>query len=521
MNKKDSVILKISIYLIVALLITYLGFTTINYISIQNKIYAELEMNSKQKLERLQNGLLTPMWNMNNKEGDILASLEMDKKFVYGIKVVQNDGRGFVSKKFDKLDSLCNDTVFEEKDYYSFLQALIIKGTDTLGTVFLYNHNRQIKKALQNELLFGILTSLVQIFILTIVLFFLIKKVMISPLTLILDRLKDIAKGEGDLTKRLDIQSKDEIGMLAIEFNTFIEKLQSIIILINSKVKIVLDTSEILAESSTKIASTTQEISSQTSTVASASEEATSNVTNISDNAETMSTSVNMVATAIEEISASFNEVSKNCQNELEIATKANKQVKHTKTIMGKLSDAAKEITKIVDVINDIANQTNLLALNATIEAATAGEAGKGFAVVANEVKELAKQSALATREIEGQISNMFNMTNNAVAEINSISSVIEDINVISQSIAGAVEEQSVTTNEIAGNVGNANNAASVIARNVQETASGLSEVSSNIQNVDSAVNETASNITNISNSAEGMKQNAIDLNDIVGQFKV
>ncbi len=120
---------------------------------------------------------------------------------------------------------------------------------------------------------------------------------------------------------------------------------------------------------------------------------------------------------------------------------------------MDKLGAAAKSIGKVVEVINDIADQTNLLALNATIEVASAGEAGKRFAVVANEVKELAKQTAQATQEIQKQVEDMQTNTESAIKAIDSVSKVIEEVNEISQTIVSAVEEQSATVNEISRNV--------------------------------------------------------------------
>lgn len=116
---------------------------------------------------------------------------------------------------------------------------------------------------------------------------------------------------------------------------------------------------------------------------------------------------------------------------------------------MEQLGKSAKEIGKVFEVINNIADKTNLLALNATIEAAYAGDAGKGFAVVANEVKELAKLITQTTDEIEGNISDMQANTQKAMTSMEEVAEVIENVNVISQTIVNAVEEQAATISEI------------------------------------------------------------------------
>ncbi len=110
---------------------------------------------------------------------------------------------------------------------------------------------------------------------------------------------------------------------------------------------------------------------------------------------------------------------------------------------------AANEINKVTETINEIADQTNLLALNATIEAARAGEAGKGFAVVANEIKELAKQTTEATREIKQRIDGVQESSNKTISAINSITTTITNSSDVVSGMAAAVEEQAVTTQEI------------------------------------------------------------------------
>ena len=156
-------------------------------------------------------------------------------------------------------------------------------------------------------------------------------------------------------------------------------------------------------------------------------------------------------------------------------------------------------------MINDIAGQTNLLALNATIEAARAGDAGKGFAVVASEVKSLANQTAKATEEISGQISDVQNATVGAVSAIKSIGELINQINEVASAIASAVEEQSAATSEI--------------TRNVGEAAKGTQEVSSNITSVTEAAQESSSGANQVLEAAGELSRHSESLKSEVEKF--
>lgn len=328
-------------------------------------------------------------------------------------------------------------------------------------------------------------------------------------------------ENKGDLTKRLSIETQDEVGEMAGDFNSFIARLQGIVGNISSCAASLKSESDDLSSSSGKISAASDEIAAQSNTATSSAEQSSFRIGNISSAADEMSSAISSVATAIEQLGASINKVSVNCQKESKIVDNAKNQAFSAKEIMKGLGISSTSIGRIVEVINGIADQTNLLALNATIEAARAGESGKGFAVVANEVKELARQTAQATQEISQQIGEMQENTAGAMQAIEVISEVIDEINLISHAIVESVGDQNSTVNEITGSISYASQRASEVARNVSESARGLSEVSATITNVNQGISGTAQGIGQIRNSSIALEKLASGLVDIVKQFKV
>ena len=331
--------------------------------------------------------------------------------------------------------------------------------------------------------------------------------------------LKDLA--EGDLTKRFEVKTRDEIGQLIRSFNTFIEKLQDMIKDIASSANTLSDSSSELSKISQQMNSGAENMSGKSSTVATSAEEMNSNMTSVASAMEQASTNIGAVATSAEQMTGTINEIAQNSEKGRAITGDAVSQAKLASDRVDELGKAAEEIGKVTETITEISEQTNLLALNATIEAARAGEAGKGFAVVANEIKELARQTAQATEEIRNEIEGIQGSTANTVTEIGQISQVINDVNEIVSTIAAAVEEQSLTTKEIAANVAQTSQGIQEAAENVGQSSTVSAEIAQDISEVSQAVGEMSSSTAQVTLSTEELNKLAEQLKGMVGKFKV
>jgi len=261
-----------------------------------------------------------------------------------------------------------------------------------------------------------------------------------------------------------------------------------------------------IADNTQSLASASEELSSVSQLLSTNAEQTTAQANVVSSAAEQVSASAQTLATGVDNLSASVREISESAKEAAEVARVSVKTAAGANERINKLGKSSMEIGEVVKVITQIAEQTNLLALNATIEAARAGPAGKGFSVVANEVKELARETAKATKNISQMIEVIQNDTKEAIQAIGEISSVINRISTLQNTIAVAVEEQTSTTAEI--------------SHNVAEAASGSAEIARNITQVAEAAQGTAEGAGNTQVSAHELARMAADLQQLVDQYK-
>ena len=343
--------------------------------------------------------------------------------------------------------------------------------------------------------------------VLTIVCALIAANTMVKPIQGMVQSLNDIAKGEGDLTKRLEIHTQDEIGQLGEAFNVFVSKLHGIIANvvdvthdvkaassdINTQTQLIEDKllnhnheTDLVATAITEMSATSHEVAQNTTQVAVSTQAATQDV-----------------ARAQECVDISLSEVSK-LMGEINIAAKQ----------VDSLSDQSKKINSVLSVIGGIAEQTNLLALNAAIEAARAGEQGRGFAVVADEVRSLASRTQVSTLEISEMLSELHNLVTAAVdamqASQHSCNRSVESSRAISESL-GAVTSSVTSINDMS----------TQIATAAMEQSSVSEEINRNVFAIQEIVNELTISSKTTSTVSEHLAGRGESLGNLVGQFKI
>lgn len=343
----------------------------------------------------------------------------------------------------------------------------------------------------------------------------------IAPLANSTIMLKNISEGEGDLTQRLNVTARDEVGQQSMHFNAFVSKLQSVVhtIVENvSKLNTISAQLNTVALSASEIADTTK----------SKAENSAENVKNVASTLTIVAASATKVAGAVSAVAASIDQVNglvsaiaQNCQKGFSISEKADATAQHTSEMMEKLRESASKVDAIVKVITNISGSTKLLSINASIEAATAGEAGKGFGVVATEVKALAHQTQQSTIQVREIAEQMQNNARAAAGALHEIQAAISEVNSINKMICTSVDEEASAMLTIATSISEANTLVSTIAGDVGESANRIASISSNIQDVHVASSKTQEGVQKNRENVSELSSVIDKLTQIAGRFKI
>ena len=336
-----------------------------------------------------------------------------------------------------------------------------------------------------------------------------ISSLIARPLQGVAEGLQNISSGDADLSRRLPAAGEDETGRVSRSFNTFVDKLQKMVKKLQGEADELAGAAKVIHSSLQTIEEKAASTKTISQTVHRSAGYMNRDMHEISGVMEESASTIANVSEAVGELTATVNEIATTSGRAHANTEKAKTKMEQLEQEVAILGQAGEEISKVTEVITAISDQVNLLALNATIEAARAGEAGKGFAVVAGEIKELAKQTAVAATEIQQRIEHVQQVTQSTIAGIKAAAEMVSDNSGIVATIAGAVEEQSATVREIAKalsaaneKIGYCNDKVSKAAHYAGEMATMADSVTVAAVSVNEAVQEIAATSATVENLA-------------------
>ncbi|OAI39892.1 hypothetical protein AYO40_05315 [Planctomycetaceae bacterium SCGC AG-212-D15] len=302
---------------------------------------------------------------------------------------------------------------------------------------------------------------------------------LVRPLQQMQRMLRDIAEGEGDLTRQIAIVSRDEVGESAHWFNTFLAKLRGMM--------------RHIKQTGVQVAAAAHHVSTANDRLLRGSQEQASSL-------EETSASLQQISASVKQIADNAGRADQLAAESRDTAEKGGQVVGSAVAAMAEINHSSRRITDIISTIDEIAFQTNLLALNAAVEAARAGDQGRGFSVVAAEVRSLAQRSAAAAKEIKALIKDSVGKVEAGTQLVNQSGQRLDEIVTSVRLVSGLMSE---------------------IAATSREQAAGIGQVTAAMTLVDGVARQTAAQTEELSSTSESLSTQAQELQDLIGQFQL
>ncbi|WCN37431.1 methyl-accepting chemotaxis protein [Aneurinibacillus uraniidurans] len=413
----------------------------------------------------------------------------------------------------------------EQKE--TFFTTNTTTGWKVAGTIKL----AEIQESVQGIFFTTVVTIIVSLLLGAVVTYWVILSIT-RPLKLLSDASDKISKG--DLTERVSVNAKDELGQLGNHFNHMGESLQTVVHQVKERVDLLAVASEQLMASSQETAKATEHISGTVHEIAVGSEEEARNVEGMSATIAEMSDTLQEIAQHTQTTSVSMTKTS-------DIASKGNEtiltavqqmnfiqnSVDELATIIKHLHESIDQIGNFAGLITDISSQTNLLALNAAIEAARAGEHGRGFAVVADEVRKLAEQSSQSAGSVTGLIDMIktkmdtaLRSMENSRKEVAKGMEVVDDAGASFTQIYQSIDEVSNEIHEVSASVQQITASTEQFVASIRSVTKTVEKVSEGINEVSASTEEQLASMEEVSATAASLAKMAEELEEIVKQFK-
>ncbi len=422
---------------------------------------------------------------------------------------------------------------------------LQIGNSDTTWTVMVVTTEATILAPVRAMTRFAVIIAVGAAVLAAIIVFVILHNITKS-LVNVTETLKDISEGEGDLTRSIASNAKDEIGDLARYFNNTLDKIKNMIIVIKQKSATLSEIGNDLATNMTETASAINEITANIQSIKSrvinqsasvtetnaTMEQITININKLNGHVETQAASVSGASSAIEEMLANIDSVTqtlvKNAANVTNLTEASDVGRNGLRDVSSDIQEIAREsegLLEINSVMQNIASQTNLLSMNAAIEAAHAGEAGKGFAVVADEIRKLAESSgdqskiiSAVLKKIKTAIDKITVSTENVLTKFEAIDSGIRVVAEQQENIRNAMEEQSQGSKLILEAVGGVNEVTQLVKGGSEEMLEGSTEVIRESKNLESVTYEITGGMDEMASGAEQINSAVTQINEITSK---